>query len=80
MLDFAGSTSDKDLPDVISFPVGKNVMSARRNPMHYGFWTIHFEKGAVPENLRGQYTSRKIAEQAIKAYIQGREKNPPPKE
>ena len=35
----------------------------------YGFWTIHYDKGQVPEGLRGQYTSHVNAMNALKPYL-----------
>jgi hypothetical protein len=35
----------------------------------YGFWTIHMDKGQVPDELKGNFTSPKEARLAITNYL-----------
>jgi hypothetical protein len=36
----------------------------------YGFWKIHREKGGtIPDDLSGAFTSAKLAQDAINAYL-----------
>jgi len=42
--------------NIRSIPVGKNILHAKRQDP-YGFWTIHYERGPVPAELQGTFTS-----------------------
>lgn len=35
----------------------------------YGFWTVNFDKGTMPEELTGQYTTYEYAEKSVRAYL-----------
>lgn len=35
----------------------------------YGFWTVHYDKGAMPKNLRGQYTTFEYAYADVQKYL-----------
>lgn len=39
----------------------------RKDP--YGFWEIHFDKGQIPDDLKGRYTSFDEAKKAIDVYL-----------
>jgi hypothetical protein len=54
--------------NIRSIPVGKNVLHAKRKDP-YGFWTIHFERGSVPEELKGTYTSFSECWKKIECYL-----------
>jgi hypothetical protein len=51
-----------------SIPVGKNTLHARRDDP-YGFWTMHFERGEVPDELKGTYTSFDQCWKRIQIYL-----------
>ena len=57
-----------------TFEVGNNVLHVRRKDP-YGFWTCSYEKGPVPQELSGAYTSFYEAEKAVLSYLnaKGRE-------
>jgi|DEB19_MinimDraft_3_1074340.scaffolds.fasta_scaffold00353_15 hypothetical protein len=60
-----------------SFKVDNNVLHVRRHDP-YGFWLCHYEKGTVPAELTGSYTSFYEAEKAVLSYLERRaEKNTP---
>jgi hypothetical protein len=54
-----------------SIPVGKNILHAKREDP-YGFWTIHFERGEVPDFLKGTYTSFSECWKKMAQYINTR--------
>jgi hypothetical protein len=68
--------SSKDIPNVRLYPVGNNVLRATRTDP-YGFVSVSYERGQVPEELKGSYTSFEEARKAIVKYIDNR---PTPKE
>ena len=47
-----------------------NKFSVVQSKTHPGFFAIAREKGALPTDLRGDYTSEVRAEEAINAYLQ----------
>ena len=63
--DFAG---DKDLSNDRKFILDKNVLHVRKDDP-YGFWTCAYEKGAVPVELSGQFTSFYEAKRAVETYL-----------
>lgn len=40
----------------------------------YGFWAVNWDKGAMPDELQGNYTSFEEAEKAVRAYLQAKKK------
>lgn len=46
---------------------GNAVNITSRDP--YGFWYISWERGQLPETLRGAYTSFTEAERAVLVYL-----------
>jgi hypothetical protein len=56
-----------------SIPIGKNILHARREDP-YGFWTMHFERGEVPDELKGTYTTFDHCLKRIQIYL--KKKNP----
>jgi hypothetical protein len=52
---------------VITFDNGTKATIRCKDP--YGFWTIHFDHGSVPDKLSGQYTTYVKAEDALKSYL-----------
>jgi hypothetical protein len=55
-----------------SVPVGKNILHAKRQDP-YGFWTIHFERGEIPAELKGSFTSFGEAWKRIEIYLEKRQ-------
>lgn len=55
-----------------TFEVDNNVIRIRRTDP-YGFCHISYEKGTVPEHLKGSYTSYYEAEKAVLAYLETRQ-------
>lgn len=54
-----------------TFEVDNNVIRIRRvNP--FGFCHISYERGTVPEHLKGAYTSYHEAEKAVLAYLESK--------
>jgi hypothetical protein len=51
-----------------SIPVGKNILHARREDP-YGFWTLHFERGELPSELKGTFTSFEEAWKVMAPYL-----------
>lgn len=64
--DFSG---DKDLANDRKFVLDKNVLHVRRTDP-YGFWHCAYEKGGLPEELQGNFTSFSEARQAVEGYLQ----------
>lgn len=60
-----------ELPSVREFKVDNNVLRATRTDP-YGFVSISYERGTIPEELKGDYTSFYEAEKAITAYLDRR--------
>ena len=63
--DFAG---DKDLATDRKFILDKNVLHVRRTDP-FGFWHCSYEKGGMPEELQGSYTSFDEARKAVEGYL-----------
>lgn len=59
---------DKDLSSDRKFILDKNVLHVRRTDP-YGFWHCQYEKGAVPEELTGSFTSFDEAKKAVEIYF-----------
>ena len=54
-----------------SIPVGKNTLKAVRSDP-FGHWTIHFERGEIPKELSGAFTSFNEAWKVMEMYLQRR--------
>lgn len=52
---------------------GQVVYIRSHNP--HGFYRVAFEKGRVPEVLKGNYTSKLLAEQEARKYFLNKNKN-----
>ena len=50
-----------------------NVIHVRRSDP-YGFWRCSYERGAIPQELKGSYTSYYEAEKAVLAWLEGKGK------
>lgn len=44
----------------------KIIASCENDP--YGFWSLHYEQGTTPSELKGRYTSFAEAQRAVKDY------------
>lgn len=67
-MQFEEFTGDKDLSSDRKFVLDKNVLHVRRTDP-YGFWHCSYERGPVPEDLRGSYTSFDEAKRAVESYL-----------
>lgn len=67
MQDFIDVLDHQDSLRTIQLDNGSTVNIKRTDP--YGFWSIHYEKGQVPQNLSGSYTSDTAAIEALKSYL-----------
>lgn len=54
-----------------TFEVDNNVIRIRRTDP-FGFCHISYERGTIPEHLKGSYTSYYEAEKAVLAYLESR--------
>lgn len=60
----------KDLPDVRPMKIaGNDFVIKQRTEDPYGFWWIAREKGQVPADLSGAYTSPDRAREAVTIYL-----------
>lgn len=78
MLDeFHDPSRDDPRVKVIELDNNKLVMK-RTDP--YGFISLNFERGQLPESLKGQYTTWEAARAAVENYLtlKGREEVTPP--
>ena len=46
---------------------GAKIFLTRKDP--YGFWSISFEHGQLPEQLTGSYTSAELAAADVDKYL-----------
>lgn len=46
---------------------GLKIDAIKKNP--YGFWSFKYKSGALPEDLKGQYTSFDMLQKALKSYV-----------
>lgn len=56
-----------------TFELENNVLHVRRADP-YGFWTCSYERGPVPQELSGSYTSFYEAEKAVLSYLERKKK------
>lgn len=66
MMDFDGTDRDLGRVRVIELDNNKIYMK-QKDP--YGFIYVNFDKGQVPEKLKGAFTDFIYAERAIEAYL-----------
>ena len=72
---FEDRDPQRDLPVERVIKVHNNSITiAPENP--YGLWKVSFQRGAVPEKLRGRYTSYNLAEAAVDSYLKSKNKTP----
>jgi len=67
MVDAQFVDTERDLPTVVRIPVGKNTLIVECTSP-YSLWSMHFERGQLPDCLTGSYTSLSEAEKAISVY------------
>ena len=67
--DLLDHDSDKDLANIriLDLDNGNKIKVTREDP--YGFWYVSYEKGQIPESLKGSYTSFDEAQKAINTYL-----------
>lgn len=53
-----------------------NKLILEKDPLHHGFWRIHFAKGQVPSHLTGRYTSHRLALAAADHYLASKKRAP----
>lgn len=64
--------SDKDVAKIRWVYVGKTRVKITSEDHPHGFWTIHLERGFMPEKYRGEYTSFTEAHKAVFQYARDR--------
>ena len=52
---------------------GNKLYAKQSDP--FGFWTVNFDKGQVPDSLNQTFTTFRHASKAIEAYLKQRKKN-----
>ena len=58
---------------IFTLPNGNKVHFKRQDP--YGFWSVNYDKGPMPEHLAGAvFTSFYKAEEAVKAHLENNKK------
>ncbi len=79
MQDFVDVDGTKDLGNKRSMTLenGNKIHIEQFDP--YGFWRVHYDKGQVPEKLRGHYTSFDRAMVDVKSYLASLPKKEKPK-
>lgn len=63
------SVSDKDLPSVQTIQLSNNTIYIKKHDP-YGFWTVNFDKGGMPEYLQGHFLSDVEARKAVMKYLE----------
>lgn len=56
----------------LTLPNGNKVHFERHDP--YGLWTMHYDKGPMPDHLTGDYTSFLKARDAFLNYFENNKK------
>ena len=81
MLDEDHFDPNKDYPRIQTVQLDNNKLVMERTDP-YGFIQIHFERGQVPESLKGAFTTWEAARAAINVYLndKGREEIKPVEE
>lgn len=51
-----------------------NKVHFKKDP-RYGYWSVNFDKGGIPKELEGQYTSLPFLKERVEHYLSIREKN-----
>lgn len=60
----------RDLPNARPMNVAENDFVVKhRDDDPYGFWWVGREKGQVPEELSGAYTSIEAAQEAVTVHL-----------
>lgn len=49
---------------------GNKVHVERQDP--YGFWYVHYDKGPMPDQMTGAYTTYDQAEKAVVSYLKNK--------
>lgn len=70
-----GTDPEKDISDVVKYELYNNIMYIKREPVH-GFWTINFDKGQIPGNLKTTFTTLFAAKRAVEAYLKNKGREP----
>lgn len=69
LFDILDQNTDKDLSSVRTFQLDNNkVIVTKEDP--FGFWSIKFEKGRLPDDLSGHFTSFDKAEKAVNVWLE----------
>ena len=59
---------DRDLPKDRQIKLKNNILHIRQEGM-YGHWFINFDKGQIPDSLKGAYTTPEYAQKEALAYL-----------
>lgn len=65
----------KDDPRVKFIELDNNKLVMQRTDP-YGFITVHFEKGQVPDSLKGHFTTWEAARLAVTQYLHHKGRTP----
>lgn len=78
MSEFVDFNGTEDLTNRRSVTIGDNKLNFTRTDP-YGFWIISYEKGQLPRELTGVYTSFQNALKEAQSYIVKKQKEAEPK-
>ena len=59
---------ETDIPDRISIPVGDNFLHLTKDKVH-GHWSVNYDKGQIPRELQGSWTSLEKVYRMIDPYL-----------
>jgi hypothetical protein len=69
-MDVFADKPDKDMPRVRNTGMNLENDFVIKQGGPYGFWTVSREKGQVPDELSGLYTTPEYAKTAIKTHLE----------
>jgi len=70
----SSSVGLNDYKDTITIETEKNLVFVEKKGPH-SFWYISFRRGAVPDNLKGSYTSKELALQKVYEWVRSKDQN-----
>jgi hypothetical protein len=64
---------ETDTPGQVTLDLGNNKLHFKKD-FRIGFWTINFDKGQIPDKLKGSFTSLEKAQRVVEAYLRDKER------